>query len=89
MGGKRSGPRCDPARRHKAERLRARGLTFREIGRRLGMTSLATPGGLVVGGLPFPRGVAGRSPMVGEGRMRARHAGSDAGQVYPTLTRLS
>jgi transcriptional regulator with XRE-family HTH domain len=38
MGGHGSGRRTDPARRRKAEALRARGLSFLEIARRLGMT---------------------------------------------------
>jgi DNA-binding transcriptional regulator YiaG len=38
MGGPGRPRTTDPARRRKAERLRARGRTFREIGRRLGVT---------------------------------------------------
>ena len=39
MGGPGSGRRADAARRRKAEWLRARGLTLKEIGRRLGVTA--------------------------------------------------
>jgi hypothetical protein len=39
MGGPGSGRRTDPARQRKAEALRARGSTFQEIGRRLGVTA--------------------------------------------------
>jgi transcriptional regulator with XRE-family HTH domain len=39
MGGPGSGRTTDPARRRKAERLRARGLTFKQIARRLGVTA--------------------------------------------------
>jgi DNA-binding transcriptional regulator YiaG len=39
MGGSGSGRTTDPARRRKAERWRARGLTFKEIGLRLGLTA--------------------------------------------------
>jgi transcriptional regulator with XRE-family HTH domain len=39
MGGPGSGRTTDPARRRKAEALRARGLTFKEIGGRLGLTA--------------------------------------------------
>jgi transcriptional regulator with XRE-family HTH domain len=39
MGGQGSGRRTDPARRRRAEQLRARGLTFKEIGGRLGLTA--------------------------------------------------
>jgi transcriptional regulator with XRE-family HTH domain len=38
MGGPGSGRRVDAARRQPAERLRARGLSFAEIGRRLGIS---------------------------------------------------
>jgi hypothetical protein len=38
MGGPGSGRKADSARRRHAERLRARGLAFAEIGRRLGIS---------------------------------------------------
>ena len=38
MGGRGSGPKPDEGRRRKMARLRARGLTLEEIGRRLGVT---------------------------------------------------
>jgi hypothetical protein len=41
MGGPGSGRKADSARRRQAERLRARGLAFAEIGRRLGVTGQA------------------------------------------------
>jgi hypothetical protein len=39
MGGPGSGRTTDPARRRKAERLQARGMTFKEVGRLLGLTA--------------------------------------------------
>ena len=39
MGGPGSGRRDNAARRRQAERLRARSLTFRDIGRRLGLSA--------------------------------------------------
>src|SRR5687768_8459075 len=39
MGGPNSGQRRDPVRERRAAQLRARGLTYQEVGRRVGLTT--------------------------------------------------